>query len=121
MIPSNVCNLHYFIIWKTAIEAKRVTKPDQKMHSASNESSGCHSGTDYDSRHVRRHEGLDWLMVIAVLEKLGAYIIRLKHSKRSLLEPSDPEGRGTAHLQNVGTIHQSTRLHITPDLQLITC
>jgi hypothetical protein len=103
--------MHYFIIRNTAIEAQRVSEPDQKVHSASNASSVSRSGTDYDSRHVRRHEK----------SERGAFIIRLKHSKRSLLELSDPECGGTAHLQNVGTIRQSIRLHITPDLQRITC
>jgi hypothetical protein len=41
-------------------------------------------------------------MVIAVSEKRGAYIFRLKHSTRGLPELSDPEGGGMAHLQNDG-------------------
>jgi hypothetical protein len=48
------------------------------------------------------HKELDWPMVIAVSEKCGACIFRLKHSKRRVPELSDPEGGGTAHLQNVG-------------------
>jgi len=41
-------------------------------------------------------------MVLAVSEKRGTYIFRVKHAKRDLPELSDPEGGGMAHLQNVG-------------------
>jgi hypothetical protein len=41
-------------------------------------------------------------MVITVSDTRSAYVFRLEHSKRSLFELSDPDGRGMALLQNVG-------------------
>jgi len=82
------------------------------VHSGSNASWVSHSGTDDDSLCVRRREESDWLMVIAVSEMRGAYVFRLKHSKESLLELSDPEGGGMAHQQNIRNYSQvDTILH----------
>jgi len=50
-------------------------------------------------------------MVIAVSEKRGAHVFRLKHSKSSLPELSDPEGGGMTHVQNVGIF--TSRHHFT--------